>query len=241
MTRRVVLIKHGDEPPDDRVSTFLRQHGVPVEYRRPFKGETLDDVDESVLGTVVFGGPFLVTETDKHPFLNDEARWIEKCIRHELPVLGICQGAQAIAHVLGADVGPLPGEPHEFGYYPVYATPDGMDLMPETLHVSQAHFHGFDVPSGAELLARSDLFPHQAIRYGKRVFAFQFHAEVTVPGFQRWQATDWASYGKPGVQTKSEQDQLMLRYDPTQHDWFMGFLHTLFEGLVREQPAAAAR
>ena len=105
----------------------------------------------------------------------------------------------------------------------------------------KAHFHGFDVPSGAELLAYSDLFPHQAIRYGRRVFAFQFHAEVTAPGFRRWQAADWASYGKLGVQTKSEQDRLMLRHDRTQHEWFMGFLHTLFEDMVREQPATAAR
>ena len=42
-----------------------------------------------------------------------------------IPLLGICQGAQSIAHVLGAAVGPRPGEPHEFGYDSIHATDAG--------------------------------------------------------------------------------------------------------------------
>jgi len=121
-----------------------------------------------------------------------------------MPVLGICQGAQSIAHLLGANVGPLPGEPHEFGYYPIYATEQGRKYLPEVMHVTQSHFHGFDLPDGAELLATGDRFPHQAFKYGELTFSFQFHAEVTIDGFKRWQQADWAHKGKPGTQTKAE-------------------------------------
>lgn len=228
MAPRIVLVRHNDDSEDDRVVTFLRDAGVHLETRRPFKGEALGDVDEGVLGTVVFGGPFVVTETGKHPFLRDESRWIEDCMRRERPVLGICQGAQSIAHLLGAHVGPLPGEPHEFGYYPVYPAPDAGGLIPDSLHVVQSHYHGFDLPSGAQLLATSDWFPQQAFRYGERTFAFQFHAEVTIAGFQRWQGTDSAHYGKPGAQTKAEQDSLAAEHDGGQHRWFMGFLESFF-------------
>ena len=245
MAPRYVLIRHGDDPGDDRVSTFLAQNGLDVDTRYPFRGDDLGTVDDKVAGTVVYGGPYAVTETDRHPFLDDEARWIEACMGRDLPVLGICQGAQQIAQVLGADVGPLPGEPHEFGYYPIYATPQGRGYMPEILHVTQAHFHGFDVPNGAELLARSDLFPSQAFRYGDRTFAFQFHPEVTVAGFRRWQAADWATYGKPGAQSREQQTALAGLHDAAQHNWFMAFLERLFAasapGKVESSVSAAAK
>ena len=215
------------------MACFLREHAITFEIRKPFKGEPLGEVDDTVAGTVVYGGPFVVTETERHPFLLDEARWIESCMRRELPVLGICQGAQAIAHVLGAEVGPLPGEPHEFGYYPIYASETGRKFMPDVLHVTQSHFHGFGLPAGAKLLATGDVFPHQAFKYGKRTFAFQFHAEVTIPGFRRWQAADWARYGKPGAQTREEQNRLALEHDPGQESWFVGFLENFLRSGAR--------
>ena len=73
---RFVLIRHGDDPDDDRVVTYFRSKGVEPEIIRPFKGEVLGDVDAAVGGSVVYGGPFNVFEEDKHPFLHDEARWI---------------------------------------------------------------------------------------------------------------------------------------------------------------------
>lgn len=119
-------------------------------------------------------------------------------MRRDVPMLGICQGAQAIAHVLGAGVGPIPGDPHEFGYYPDYGTPAARNSIPEVLHVAQAHFHEFDLPVGAELLATGDPFPHQAFRYGEHTCAFQFHPDVTIAGFRRWQNAYWARLRQPG-------------------------------------------
>lgn len=238
MNRRVVLIRHSDDPPDDRVVVFLDKCAIPYETRKPFKGEALGDVDDSVAATVVYGGPFVVTETRKHPFLLNEARWIEACMRNGVPLLGICQGAQSIAHVLGANVGPLPDNTHEFGFYPIYATDRGRRYFPEVLHVTQSHFHGFDLPRGAELLAGGDTFPHQAFKYGSLTFGFQFHAEVTAAGFRRWQAADWAHYSKPGAQSKAQQDTLAAKHDGTQSSWFNGFLKSVFlERMMVSAPA----
>ncbi len=225
MTQRVVLIRHGGDPADDRVATFCRDQGFQLDFRRPYKGDTLGDPDETVAASILYGGPFNVFETDRHRFLIDEHRWAEQCMAGDIPLLGICQGAQSIAHVLGAAVGPRPGEPYEFGYYPIYATDAGKAILPDRLHVTQAHFHQFEIPQGADLLAYSDLFAHQAFRYGERTFGFQFHPEVTREGFRRWQEEDWAGYGKPGAQTREQQDTLAGEHDPAQHRWFMGFLN----------------
>ena len=229
VTARVVFIRHGDGPADDRVTTFFEGRGVAPEMRFPYKGDQLGDVDGSVAACVIYGGPFNVFETDRHPFLKDEHRWAEQCMARGIPLLGICQGAQSIAHVLGATVGPKPGEPYEFGYYLVHRADAGRDFLPEGgLHVVQSHFHGFDVPLGAQLLAYSEAFPHQAMRYGDRTVALQFHPEVTRTGFRRWQDKADAPFGEPGAQERTQQDALGAIHDAAQHRWFMDFLGRFF-------------
>jgi GMP synthase (glutamine-hydrolysing) len=236
MEARVVLIRHNDSPADDRVVSFLRMRGVEPEFRHPFRGEPLGSPDESVAVCVLYGGPFNVLETERHPFLKDEHRWVEGCMKQGIPLLGICQGAQSIAHVLGAHVGPKPDEPHEFGYYPIWPTEAGAAFFPAELHVAQSHFHEFHIPSGAEHLAASDAFSNQAMKYGESTFAFQFHPEVTPAGFRRWQARSDGYAGKQGAQEPAEQDRLGAIHDARQHDWFMGFLEQF---LGQRLPAAA--
>lgn len=228
MAKDLVLVRHGDDPPDDRVVTFAVQAGFNPVLVRPFKGDRLGLPGAAVAGSVIYGGPFNVFDEDKHPFLHDEAAWIRACMAQGIPLLGICQGAQQIARVLGAHVGPPESGVHEFGYYPISPTPEGRDFLPATLHMVQAHFHTFDIPQGAVRLAGSPLYPNQAFRHGERTYGVQFHPECTIEGFRRWQATPWAAYGKPGAQTKAEQDRLMAEHDAAQAEWFYGFLARLF-------------
>jgi GMP synthase (glutamine-hydrolysing) len=228
MARKLVLVRHGDDPPDDRVVAFAVMGGFEPVLLRPFKGDPLPEPGPDVAGSVIYGGPYNVFEEDRHPFLLDEAAWIRACMAKGIPLLGICQGAQQIARVLGAHVGPPDSGLHEFGYYPITPTPEGCDFLPATRHMTQAHFHTFDIPQGAVRLAGSPMYPNQAFRYGEKTYALQFHPECTIEGFRRWQATPWAAYGKPGAQTKAEQDRLMAEHDAAQAEWFYGFLERLF-------------
>ena len=225
---RIVLIRHSDEPEDDRVVTFFRHHGAKLDTVKPFKGEPLGEVDGSVAASVVYGGPFNTYDEDKHPFLHDENRWIEQCLKRDVPILAICQGAQSMARVLGAYTGPKAGEPSEFGYYEIFPTEAGRAYFPERLVVTQSHFHEFHLPHGAEHLASSEAFSWQAFKYGVSAFAFQFHAEVTPDGFRRWQQSDRAIQDMPGAQSRAEQDALMAEHDAAQGAWFMSFMEKQF-------------
>ena len=96
--------------------------------------------------------------------------------------------------------------------------------MPGPMHVTQAHFHTFDLPKGAVHLARSEVFENQAFRLGDTAYGFQFHPEQTVESFRRWQTSRDTSYEKPGAQDRATQDRLMFKHDAQQADWFFGFL-----------------
>jgi len=235
---RIVLIRHESDHDDDRIVTFLRNKGIEPQILRPFLGDDLGKVDSSVVASVIYGGSFNAFDEENYKFLYAENDWIEGCIKQDIPLLGICQGAQSIAHVLGAYAGPLPGNEHEFGYYPITATEAGKNYFPDQMVVAESHFHEFQIPAGGELLAYSDLFGQQAMKYGNNTFAFQFHAEVTPIGFSIWQQRNIDMYGMPGAQTFEEQNTLMDKYDPIQHQWFMQFQETFFASAVNELSTA---
>ncbi len=141
-----------------------------------------------------------------------------------IPTLGICLGGGIISHALGAAIGPPDHGLHEFGYYPLIVTEEGSAEIPAGLVVTEIHYHGFDLPAGAVLLAASEYYPNQAYRHGATTYAFQFHPEITPEGFRRRQNADWAPWGKPGVQSREEQDALCAVHDPAQAEWIEGFL-----------------
>ncbi|WP_299693940.1 glutamine amidotransferase [uncultured Tateyamaria sp.] len=227
---RILCIRHEADPTDDRITTWCADNGVTADIRRPFQGDNLGDITDDLAGVGVYGGVYNAYDAPLHPFLNEEYRMIDAAMTAGVPLLGLCQGAQMIAHHMGAFAGDPGHGQHEFGYYEVTPTDAGRAWLPAPMHFTQAHFHTFDTPAGATRLASSALFKNQAFAVGDRVMALQFHPEQTTAGFGRWMARgdDWGRYDAPGVQSKTEQARLMAEHDPAQHTWFMGFLDRFF-------------
>ena len=229
MERRVLAVRHGDEPLDDRATAWLRRARYVVETRCPYRGETLG-VPISISATVIYGGRDNVYETGTYPFLPEEYQWIDACLKAGVKVLGTCQEALMIAHHLGAWAGPRKREIFEFDYYEITPTAEAGDFLTAPLTVCQAHFHTFDLPSGAERSASNDNYENQAIRLEKNVYGLQFHPEVTKPGFRRWQREKAHVYRRRGVQDRVDQDRLLSKHDALQGAWFEGFLENFTEG-----------
>src|SRR5581483_12191457 len=99
---RVLALVHG---PTERAEVFgevVREHGHElVEWELPVRGRPAVDAD----AVIVFGGEQNVGEEDRYPWLEDEYELLRGWVDSGTPLLGICLGAQTLAHAAGARVG----------------------------------------------------------------------------------------------------------------------------------------
>lgn len=179
----ILVLRHEPFEHLGHFAAVLDEHQAGFRYHD--LGEPLPEEPHSAL--IVMGGP--MSANDDLPGLRDELGLIERSLRDDVPMLGICLGSQLIAKALGAKV--YPNKQLEIGWEPVWLTDAAKDDTlfsgigsPETFF----HWHGetFDLPLGAESLAYSAKCRHQAYRHGRRVYGLQFHPEVSAEMIADW-------------------------------------------------------
>jgi GMP synthase-like glutamine amidotransferase len=136
---------------------------------------------------MVFGGSMHPDQDEHFPWLAREAEFLGEVLAEDVPVLGVCLGAQLVARAAGATVRPAPRP--EIGWHEIELTPDGRDdavlgTLPGRVEGFQWHHYTYALPTGAVELANSDVCT-QAFRRG-RAWGIQFHAEVTWSMLQAW-------------------------------------------------------
>lgn len=206
---RVLAFRHVPFEGLGRIEAVLRSHGCEVDYADLYQeGAPVPEI-ESYDALIFLGGPMSVN--DNLEFLRMEMDCIRRAISLDRSILGICLGAQLISLALGATVRSNPVK--EIGWYDLYftATAAGDRLFEGLSRETVFHWHGetFDLPPGGELLAWSDLCGHQAYHIGNRVYALQFHLEVTPEMIGDWCAQD-ANCG--------DMRELETAIDPTFHE-----------------------
>lgn len=183
-----LVLRHVEFEHLGMLGPLLAARGFRVEYHdAPVADLRALDVGAADL-MVVLGGPIGVYEQHLYPFLTDELRLIEQRLAHGGALLGVCLGAQLIAHALGAPV--YPGKAKEIGFAPVALTDAGRAsaLAPLGGDVAVLHWHGdtFDLPDGATRLASTAVTTNQAFSAGEGVLGLQFHLETDAHELERW-------------------------------------------------------
>ncbi|MDX1430864.1 MAG: glutamine amidotransferase [Gammaproteobacteria bacterium] len=237
MSRQVLIVVHQEHSTPGRVGELLSERGYRLERRCPCLGEPLPSDLSDYAAAVVFGGPQSAND-DHLPGIRAELDWLERhAIPANVPLLGICLGAQEIARVLGAKVGPHDTGLVEIGYWDVSPTDAARGFLDERMRFYQWHSETFEIPCGAEHLAGNDAFPAQAFRYGSAVYALEFHPEITRSMINRWCTSERGvnKLALPGAQPHAEQ---LAHHDRMAGDicrWLGRFLDgLLLSGGVRE-------
>ena len=128
-------------------------------------------------GIILSGSPFSVLQDDALHFPVKEV--LEK---YPVPLLGVCYGAQYLAHVFGGKV--ERSSKREYGRANLDFIQTKSKLLQSIPPKSQVWMsHGdsvLELPPHFELLANTDTIPVAAFKLaGKEVYAIQFHPEVT--------------------------------------------------------------
>lgn len=147
-----------------------------------FENITLDKVLEFNPSGIIFTGGPQSAYGEGAPSID------EKILRLNIPVLGICYGAQLMAHILGGKIGTAPTS--EYGHTDTHIkSKDGLlkGVDDETVTWMSHTDYISSVPSGFKITAYTENCPVAAMENGDmNLYAVQFHPEVnhTIHGRQ---------------------------------------------------------
>ena len=187
MSSSLLVLQHIACEPPAAFEDELRSRGLDVTRVELDEGEPLPDWRDFP-AIVVMGGPMGAYDEAEHPWLVEEKRALREAVDADVPVWGVCLGAQLLASALGARV--YRGEQPEVGA--ATRAPDrgsgGRSRVPRCAgllpdpSVARRHLRP---PGGRHAPRGSPAYPHQAFRVG-RSYGLQFHIEVPLDLATEW-------------------------------------------------------
>ncbi len=145
---RILSVTHGPTVPGGVFEEVVQAAGHELErWVVPFGG--MPQPVSSYDALMVFGGSMHPDQDEQFAWLEREVEILARALVEDVPVLGVCLGAQLLARAAGAWVGPAP-EP-EVGWFEVELTAEGLGdpvlgvLAPQT-ETFQWHHYTFGIP-----------------------------------------------------------------------------------------------
>ena len=169
MTEKILIIDFGSQV-TQLIGRRLRELNVYCEIH-PFN--KVPEIDGSVKGIILSGSPCSVRDAGA-PQINLEG------IKGVLPVLGICYGAQYLAHKFGGEVAASAAREYGRALLTVKGNSPLFEGMPEKSQVWMSHGDTITrLPEGGEVIASTEDVVNAAYHIaGEDTYAVQFHPEV---------------------------------------------------------------
>lgn len=163
---------------------WAQERGHQVTMTKIYEREALPETVDGIDFLIVMGGPQSPDEDrEAFPYYDPQAEieLIQKAMKADRYIVGVCLGAQLLSVAYGARYEHSPER--EIGVYPVDLTLEGLADSHVSLlgaNFDSGHWHG-DMPgltNDAVVLATSQGCPRQIIRFSPKHYAFQAHLEL---------------------------------------------------------------
>jgi GMP synthase-like glutamine amidotransferase len=209
----VAVVHHLERPFTGHAAEPLRSRGAALREVDRRRGDALPALEE-IDGIVSLGGEQSALDVDRDAVLGEERDWLRAAVERDIPVLGVCLGAQLLATALGGAVYALAR--CNLAWRPMEVTPAGAgDPVIGGLDAPVALLWNHDAivaPPGAVELLRAENEGCVAFRYGARAWGLQFHPEVTADALEDW----WVRWG-PAQLVESGVEEAVARADDARH------------------------
>ncbi|MFD5656114.1 methyltransferase domain-containing protein [Streptomyces hirsutus] len=175
----VLVVEHASPEGPYAIATALEAAGLQMRVCRTWAGDEVPDTLTGVAALVVMGGPMAAYENFSGRAA--ELALLRAALEAEVPVLGVCLGAQLLASAAGGAA--RAGDGARIGWGTVLMTSAARSDplfagTPGRLRILHWHADTVDLPPEATLLASSARCPVQAFRIGGSAWGTQFHLEV---------------------------------------------------------------
>jgi GMP synthase-like glutamine amidotransferase len=183
-----LIITHLDDRHEGLARECLERAGCPVITANAADAHPLPAIGE-VSAIISLGGDQSATRVAEHDFLTAEVALMQGALEREVPILGMCLGAQVLAVAAGGRVSemghmyagwppltPLPALADD----PVFAT------LPDDVRVLKWHEDMIELPPGALELGLTPNLGAELFRIGPRAWGSQAHLELVPEMLEGW-------------------------------------------------------
>lgn len=228
----VLVVENAADDPLGLIGIWLDERGITAEILRPHHGDPVPrTVPDHIDGVIALGGSMGAEEDAVAPWLADERALLADAVARDIPILGVCLGAQLLAVATDGQVTRAPVA--EFGVVDVWQTAaGGVDpvtgaLPADRVRAAQSHRdHVARPPSNATVLLANDACAVQAFRVGRSAYGLQMHPEVDEATFNVWvdhDAPDITKAGLPPAEVRAQMaaaaQELQDTWRPVIHAW----------------------
>lgn len=177
----VLIVTHLEDRSTGLVRACLQEAGCEVLQVDKVNAQPLPALS-SVSGIVSMGGRESATRVDDDAFLSAEVDLMAQALAREVPLLGLCLGAQLLAVAGGGGVsaiGRMIADWEPISMRPAATTDPVFDALPDGLAVLKWHEDMIEAPAGATTLATAPGPGAALFRVGACAWGSQAHLEVT--------------------------------------------------------------
>jgi GMP synthase-like glutamine amidotransferase len=207
----VVAFQNAANCPVNLVGQWITEAGLEIRtlhlYAKQPLPQSLAELESSLggpslAGVISLGGSISADDDLVAPWLIGERALLADSLHSELPLLGLCLGAQLLALSAGGSV-ELAKVP-EIGVHAIEVT-DASDEVFGSLgnskHLKTIQWHQDEVttlPAGATSIAKSRSCRNQIYRMGRLQYGLQFHPEADPTIVRMWEKNGDDAYRRSG-------------------------------------------